>query len=573
MVFWGKYFDLIEADKTRGDTLSKKDVPNGVPNEAPAGAMGLTRRDFLKVGGAGVAGAAMLGVAGCGGGGGSGDSGGNGGGGGGGNELIVALDQEPAILNGDIVGGDLVATANATRGIQQGVMQIMPDLSYAPLLCDGEPEITSEDPQTVEFTFLEDLTWSDGEAITADDFVFTYETQMNEEWQIITREIWDKIDTIETPDGPDGLAVRIIFSEPEARWRDLFGNQDLLPRHILEGENFNQFFNDKIVGSGPYVFEEWRKGQDLTVVANENYWGEPPSIERITYRFIPDTNSLKAALQSGEVQFINPPPDIGLIGELEGYDSTNVLVEFGTVWEHLAFNLDEIDNLAIRQAIAHGVDREQIIEEILQGDARALQSVLMPEQAPFATPAWEIYPFDADRARELVQQAEDEGASTEIEFSTTSDNTLRETAQQVIQQQMEDIGITLTINNSSAETFFGERTPEGDFQMGEWAWSATPDPSITTLFGAEQVPPDGQNYYRYQSDEATELMLESDVTIDEGERADLLKQAQDIMAEDCPLVPLYQRPEIYAFAENLSGPEVNPTLAGAFWNVGQWTLG
>ncbi|MGH3088040.1 MAG: peptide ABC transporter substrate-binding protein [Rubrobacteraceae bacterium] len=533
--------------------------------------VGVSRRDFLKISGAGLAGAALLGVAGCGGGGGGQE--GDGGNGGGGNELIVGLDQEPAILNGDIVGGDLVATSNATRPMMQGVMQIMPDLSYAPLLCDGEPEITSTDPQTIEFSFLEDLTWSDGEPITADDFVFTYETQMNEEWQIITREIWDKIDTIETPDGPDGLAVRIIFSEPDARWRDLFGNQDLLPRHVLEGENYNQFFNDEIVGSGPYVFERWRKGQDLTVVRNENYWGEAPAIERITFRFIPDTNSLKAALQSGEVQFINPPPDIGLIEELEGYSGTNVLVDFGAVWEHIAFNVEEIDNLAIRQAIALGVNREQIIEEILQGEARALQSVLMPEQEPYAIPAWEIYGFDPDRARELVRQAEGEGASTEIEFSTTSDNTLRETAQQVIQQQMEDIGITITINNSSAETFFGERMPEGDFQMGEWAWSATPDPSITTLFAADQVPPDGQNYYRYQNEEATELMVESDVTIDEDARVELIQQAQEIMAEDCPLVPLYQRPEIYAFSEDLSGPEVNPTLATAFWNVGEWTMG
>lgn len=535
----------------------------GESERAGVALAGVSRRDFLRLSGAGLAGAALLGVAGCG-----GEQGGGqqGGGGGGRTELIVGLDQEPAILNGYIVGGDLVATSNVTRPIMESVLQIMPDLSYAPKLADGEPEVVSEDPLTIEFRLKDGITWSDGEPLTVEDYVFTYNTVMNDRWQIITREIWDNIDRIETP---DELTARIIFRKPDARWRDILA-ADVLPKHILQGKNFNKYFNDRIVGSGPYVFEEWRKGQSLTVVANENYWGDPPAIKKITFRFIPDTNSLKAALRSGEVQFINPPPDIGLIEELQGYDGVTVQTKFGTVWEHLAFNVQKVDNLNIRRAIAYAVNRRQLIQEILQGEARPLQSVLVPEQEPFYTPAWERYSFDPDRARQLVEQARGEGAATEIEYSTTSGNALRETAQQVIQQQMEQVGITLKINNSSAETYFGERTPEGDFELGEWAWSATPDPSITTLFSANQIPPNGQNYYRYRNQEVTRLLEQADVTVDQQERARLTRRAQELMAEDVPLIPLYQRPEIYAYADNLKGPEVNPTLATAFWNVGEW---
>ncbi len=540
--------------------MARTAMPGG--GRRPAGAFDLTRRDFLRLSGGGLVGAALLSASGCnifGG-------GQQGGGGGGRTELIVGLDQEPAILNGYIVGGDLVATANVTRPIMESVLQIMPDLSYAPKLADGEPEVVSEDPLTIEFRLKDGITWSDGEPLTVEDYVFTYNTVMDDRWQIITREIWDNIDRIETP---DELTARIIFRKPDARWRDILA-ADVLPKHILQGKNFNKYFNDRIVGSGPYVFEEWRKGQSLTVVANENYWGDPPAIKKITFRFIPDTNSLKAALRSGEVQFINPPPDIGLIEELQGYDGVTVQTKFGTVWEHLAFNVQKVDNLNIRRAIAYAVNRRQLIQEILQGEARPLQSVLVPEQEPFYTPAWERYSFDPDRARQLVEQARGEGAPTEIEYSTTSGNALRETAQQVIQQQMEQVGITLKINNSSAETFFGERTPEGDFELGEWAWSATPDPSITTLFSANQIPPNGQNYYRYRNQEVTRLLEQADVTVDQQERARLTRRAQELMAEDVPLVPLYQRPEIYAYADNLKGPEVNPTLATAFWNVGEW---
>lgn len=111
---------------------------------------------------------------------------------------------------------------------------------------------------------------------------------------------------------------------------------------------------------------------------------------------------------------------------------------------------------------------------------------------------------------------------------------------------------------------------QGEFEMGEWAWLATPDPSSSTLFSADQLPPDGQNYYRYKNDQVTSLWKEADKTIDVDKRADLTRQAQELMAKDVPLIPMYQRPVYYAFTDNLSGPQVNPTLAGPFWNIEEW---
>jgi peptide/nickel transport system substrate-binding protein len=172
----------------------------------------------------------------------------------------------------------------------------------------------------------------------------------------------------------------------------------------------------------------------------------------------------------------------------------------------------------------------------------------------------------------LVREAEAEGVPTELTFSTTSDNQLRETLQQVVQQQLKEVGITVNIRNTAAQTFFGEWTVEGNFEMAEWAWVTDPDPQVTELFSADQLPPGGQNYYRYQNEEVTNLLKESDVAIDEDKRAQLIREAQQLMAEDLPLIPLYQRPRIYAYTQNLQGPEVNPTLAGPFWNIGKWSF-
>lgn len=517
--------------------------------------------------------AALLIVAGCGGGGGGGGEQGGGEGGGGGSEgnnLVVGYDQEPPGLNPFLQ--DALATNDMVQPILDKPYEIQPDLTYAPQLAEGDPQVVSEDPFTVEYRLKEGLTWSDGEPLTSADARFTYEQIMDPENQVLTREGFDQIESFETP---DERTVRMVFSEPYSGWRTLLGgsNAFILPEHVYAEGDFNTDLNDEIVGSGPFVFGEWRRGQSFTLERNENYWGEAPSLERVTIRFIPDSNSLIAALQAGEISWINPTPDIGLTERLEGIDGANVESRNGTQWEHIAFQLENVPNLQLRQAVAYGINREQIVNEVLQGqEVPPLQSVLVPEQELYYTPAWEQYTYDPDRARQLVDEAVAAGAEPTITFSTTSGEALRETLQQIVQQQLEEVGITVEIQNQSAEQFFGETTLNGDFEMGEWAWVSTPDPDLTTLFGANNLPPDGQNYYRYQDEEVTRLLEEFDRTIDEQQGAELIKQAQDLMAEDLPLIPLYQRPETYAYAENLTGPDVNPTLAGPFWNLGEWAL-
>lgn len=535
---------------------------------------GISRRDFLKVGGAGLAGVTVLGAAGCGGGNQGGSSGGGGTAGGGpkkgtNSQLIIGYDQEPNILNNYVTGGDLQATQDTTVGILQSPLKIMPDLSFAPELADGMPKILKKDPLTIEYKLKDGLTWSDGKPLTSEDARWTFEQVMNKKNHIITRFGWDKISKFETP---DKRTVRMTFKEPFAPWMTLLGGSEtqILPKHIYQNKDFNTALNNSIVGSGPYKFDTWKKGEYLSWVRNDNYWGNKPAIEKVTFRWIPDTNTLINSLRNGEVQFINPPVDIGLLQKLKSISGTKVQSKAGTVWEHIAFNLDKVPNLDLRRAIAYGINRKQVIDKLLKGQVKPLQSVLVPDQKPYYTPAWQEYTHDPAKAKQYAQKAKSAGANMNITFSTTADNTLRETLQQIVQQQLKEYGINISIKNTAAETFFGQWTPKGNFEMGEWAWLASPDPSITTLFSADQIPPNGQNYYRYKNQQVTKWLHESDKTVDVNQRAALLKKAQDQMAKDLPLIPMYQRPVYIAYVDNLQGPQVNPTLAGVFWNIGEW---
>ena len=299
--------------------------------------------------------------------------------------LTVGYDQEPAILNPFIVGGETVATTDMVAGILEKPYEIQPDLSIAPELAEGWPTVLSEDPLVVEYRLKEDLTFSDGAALTSADAKFTYNAIMNEGHSIISRKGWDKIESFETP---DEQTVRMTFSEPYAAWRDLIsGSQSgILPRHVYRRKDFNRTLNEEIVGSGPYMLREWNKGQNIILEENPNYWGEPPSIPQITFRFIPNAGKLNTFLQSDEVSFINPPLKAGLEEKLESYEGVQVESAAGTLWEHIAFNTNKVNNLKLRQAIAYGIDREQLLDKTLPGQVEPLDSVLVPEQELFYTP-------------------------------------------------------------------------------------------------------------------------------------------------------------------------------------------
>ena len=159
------------------------------PERVQTGATGITRRDFIKVGGTGLAGAVVLGVAGCGGGGNQGGvssggtGGGNGSGGGGKNDLQVGYDQEPSILNGYIVGGDLAATGDMIAGVLESPLQIKPDLSFTPQLAQDMPKLVSKNPQVVEYKLKDGVTWSDGKPLTSADAKWTFEQIMKKKKQ------------------------------------------------------------------------------------------------------------------------------------------------------------------------------------------------------------------------------------------------------------------------------------------------------------------------------------------------------------------------------------------------------
>jgi peptide/nickel transport system substrate-binding protein len=504
-----------------------------------------------------------------------------------GGEIVVCIEEEPPILNLFLEDGQMQSTKDIVGNILWGLLVVKPDFTYAPRLAEKVPTkengLVTENPFTVTFKIKKEAKWSDGKPITSADVVFTWQTIMDERWKIASTVGYDKIKRIETP---DDKTVKIVFKEPYAAYKELFSvSAVVLPKHILKGKDFNEALNKSIpVASGPFKFKEWDAGDHVTLERNENFWGRKAYLDKITFKFIPDTNTELSLFKTGELDAINPSPDVSLLEQLRAIEGKEVQADPGTMWEHLTFNTKKgaLADVRVRQAIAYAIDREAITEQVMKGQVRPLNSVLVPRQKPFYTPAWAKYKRDITKARELLEKAgyvkgangfyEKDGQPLKLTISTTAGDAAREKIEQVIQENLREVGIKLEIKNADAGTFFTSWVMEGNYEIGEWAWIASPDPSITTIFAADQIPPDGQNFALYVNNKVSEFLQESDKEASVKERARLLRKAQKLIAEDVPILPLYQRLQILAYDGKIEGAQNNATMEGAFWNIGSWWL-
>ena len=502
-----------------------------------------------------------------------------------GGTVVFGADQEPEVMNPAVTAGNLFATGVIVIPILWGAYEVLPDFTYSPQLIEGEAEIT-EDPFTVTYTIKEEAAWSDGTPITSDDFIFTFETFMNEDFDITSRDGYDKITKAEK-DGDK--KVTFTFKEPFAPYKTLFsGNEPILPKHELEGKNFDKVWNDEItVASGPFEFDSWQKGQQATIKRNENYWGEKAHLDEIVFRFIEDSNTQVQALAGGEIDMFYPQPQVDLVEQVEGIEGVTSQAEAGTVWEHLDFNfhVEPLDQDFVRQAIAQGIDRATLTEQLikpLNPEAEALQNLIYVNNQAEYEPHFDKWEFNAEAAEQTLtdngcEKGDDgiyecDGQKLSFRYTTTAGNELRELQLQVIQQQLKQIGIDIKPDTGEAAKVFADVLPAGDegaWDLFSFAWVGSPDPfGGNTIWQCEG----DQNYNGYCNEEVTRLLDETDTIIDEQERAAKYNEADALMADDLPVLPLYQKPTFFAWNEKIQGPEDNPTEWGPTWNAGEWFL-
>jgi peptide/nickel transport system substrate-binding protein len=486
--------------------------------------------------------------------------------------------------------------------------EVTPEGTYEPTaVLDGEAETSGEGtgdgdgPFTVTYTLAEDAVWEDGSPMTSSDIRFTWEARMGTTG-IVTASGYDRIADV---DDSDPRTAVVTFTEPYAAWRDLFGGGTeyfLKEAAFDEGQlDLADEMLDEIPFSGaPFVLEEW-SAEELTLVPNEAYWDEErrPLVDRVTMIPLEDSETEITALRSGQVDAIYPQPIPGMVDELGDLDyEVGFGVSFEALWLNLSSRLNPdtvLRHPEVREALLYAFDRQAYLDEIVRPDIPETELLncmgWVPGVGDWCDPSdFEDVEHDPDRAAEILEEAgwakgDDgiyarDGERLSFTFQTVAGNRRREDIQARAIPELQEVGIEAVQDNYDAGTLFEQRLPQMQSELMLYAWTASPDPSVTTFLACESVPAtgnefSGQNFNGWCNEEATDLMHEADRTVDEAQRLELTHQIGDLVREDAVALPLWQLPLITAWdGEAIGGPvgEYNTTPQGGFGNLYDWSV-
>lgn len=515
-----------------------------------------------------------------------------------GGEIVIGAEQEPdcadwiATCAGSIWGSYIMQTPTLP-----GVFQTRQvDDEWVPVPSDlvtEEPvaEVAADGTQTITYTINPDAVWSDGEPITSADFEYTA-LQIRDGDDIFDKTGYDRITAI---DASDPKTVVVTLSSAYAGWRTLFSVYGLMPAHLLDGKDRSALMSDGYdFSGGPWKIEKWTRGTSVTLVPNENYWGEKPHLDKVTFLFLPDTTAAFQALKSGQVSALYPSPQLDAINQIEaGLPGIKSQVDarsgnLEAIW--LNNSAAPFDSVAVRQALAYSIDRDAIVKRLFGalGIDKAQQSFNTPMVAPFAADDFSEYTLDLDKVDELMEgdgwakNADDvwakDGETATFSIKTLAGNKRRDLTVQVLQSQLKDAGFEMTIDQVTPADLFGTIAPEGDFQAGLWALVDTfPDPTLSSTFSSVNIPSEangfsGINFYRTNIPGLDDLLGQVDSELDVDARISASHDADALIAENVPSLPLDTVPNVLLWSDKVGGPlQINP-VEGPFWNLAQWGL-
>lgn len=514
-----------------------------------------------------------------------------------GGEVVIGAEQEPDCV-------DWIATcAGSIWGTYMMQIPTIP-VVFNTRLVDGEwspvpSDLVTEEPvaettgagQTITYKVNPEAVWSDGTPITSADFEYTA-LQIRDGADIFDKTGYDRISSV---DASDPQTVVVTLDTPYAGWRTLFSVYGVLPAHLLEGKDRAAIMTDGYdFSGGPWKIESWNRGTSATLVPNENYWGDKPNLDKVTYLFLPDTTAAFQALKSGQVDVLYPSPQLDAISQIEtGLPGVNSQVDarsgsLEAVWfNNAAF---PFDSKAVRQAVAYSIDREAIVERLFGslGVDTPQQSFNSPIVGPYAADDFSRYTRDLDQVDELMDADgwsknsddvwEKDGQTATFSMETLAGNKRRDLTTQVLQSQLAEAGFEMTINSVTPADLFGTIAPEGKFQSGLWAIVDTfPDPTLSSSFVSTNIPAadngySGINFYRVSIPGLDPLLNQVDTELDVDARIAVSKEADAVIAENVPSLPLDTVPLVLLWSDKIGGPlEINP-VEGPFWNLAAWGI-
>lgn len=425
------------------------------------------------------------------------------------------------------------------------------DSSKQNLVPEAAKEWSYNDDATVlTFKLREDVKWTDGEALNSEDVKYTFDTiKENPSYYFSSN-----MQNVASIEAPDDYTVIFNLAEPDASFVKLLGwyATFIIPEHVYNnGEDWAENpANSKPVTSGPFKLEEYKQGESVTLVRNDDF-SEPAKLDKLIFSIIPDEATALQAIKNGEIDFYENFPAAS-VQELEADENLRVVINEYPSPIRMVFNTtaDKVSDPAVRKAIATAVDREEISEKVFNGVQKPEYN-MYPSLIEWASNSEDTAPkFDVKEAAKIL---EDAGYTKDADGFYVSGLTIDvfegagypDTAK-LIKATLAEAGIGVEVQVHEYNAWNQKVGDERDFVIELQGGFMGPDPAaLATRIQTGMT----FNWGSYSNAQVDELLKKGASTSDENERAGYYKEAQKILSEELPYF------NIVSFA----GPEVNST--------------
>jgi len=471
--------------------------------------------------------------------------------------LVWCLDAEPATLNIIHASSGTYANYIVSGGIFESLLEYDPDKFELRTLLAEKYEV-SDDGLEITFRIRDDVYFSDGVRITADDVLFTYKTIINP--GVDAANLANYYQDIDKVIKISNLEVKFIMKKIYFRSLEFAGGMPIFPKHIYDfndPEEFNKHISNP-VGSGPYVFEKWDVGREVVLRRNENYWGHKPKLEKIVYRFITNSTAAIQALQVGQVDFMRPLAE--QYAELCKDEEFTKEIKCLSYWHPgvgyfwMGWNQDRpfFKNRRVRLALTHLVNRELICKTLLKVPEARIPTGIFYIFGPQNDPTIKPWPYDPERAKELLDEAgwvdtngdgirDKDGIPFRFKYMIGNIPIHKQIAK-LLKDEAAKIGIEV-IPDPYEWSVFIQRLQDREFDAVNLAWHGGLAQDPYQIWHSSQIGKRGSNYIGFNNPEADAIIEEARQTLDDKKRNRLYRQFHQILHKEQPYTFIYTRPE------------------------------
>jgi peptide/nickel transport system substrate-binding protein len=486
-----------------------------------------------------------------------------------GGTLVVDININPENL--DIHQGLTAATNVITSQIFEGLLRYTPGtVEIEPWLAESWE--SSEDGMEWIFNLRQGVTFHDGTPFNADAVKFNFDRQFDTTNEYYAMGQWTGVYDY------DFLASCEVIGEYQVK----FTQKTAFNKTLSRLGNFNivsptgvqthrEAFTEHPIGTGPYAFDRWDKGQQVVLKRFDDWWYKTPALDQLVFKAVIEMGARTAALLSGEVQFtVQISPEI--IEQLEGNDDFQiVMAPTGSVW-FLAMNMEfeKFSDIRVRQALNYAVDKETIVSAVLGDTVDIAHGPLAPAYADYNPAVESYFTYDPEKAKALLAEAGYVDDAEIVFYVPIGDPSMLSAEEMgtVIQDNLREVGISTKIESLEAVTWMDQiRSPANE--LTEMSWNLSPlEPAYVFdgLFTKASLPP-GFNTSYYVNDEMETLMATAKTSLDPEEVHQAYMRMQEIVMEDVPIVPVCHRRQLFGMSSTVKGFTAQPSGAYLFYDV------